>query len=560
MEIPFLLRGELCEVFFAGDAVKVRFFVLSAATDFFTGFCCSLLPAGLRTDRNSRSEESTECTIGSTRSQKRCLEIRRGKLATFSLDETTLDSAFRRRERTLPTIHEDLELGIHGCLSSVIFLLSELEKFDPVRRKALLPLGVEAILNEDDSHEDDISEEYDAFMEIPFLLRGELCDVFFAGDAVKVRFFVLSAETDFFTGFCCSLLPAGLRTDRNSRSEESTECTIGSTRSQKVLLVQRVHRSRVPWTNVKANTKAKPITLPFNETLTLGFSTCHFLMRRPLLIAGCSHDARNRSVISVIVPRSPDLRTFLARRLRPTISRISTQDLYTVYGVDCAVVLDLASASESLETVRGGYCGAYLSFFQSCGLTFPIPEPVLEILAELGLSFTQILPNFLRHLIALLVRAREEGLSFGLSEFRHLVLVKRNMQSPETFLVSPRPGRHVIEDVPYCDKKWREQFLVFKVDRASMGDFNFSRLPRNWAENIVHSGSSLMPDEIRSLIGVLRRDRSNWSSFDQSRIRAAFAMPEGTNRPQPVIGSYEDEAERSQEVIATSSIQAHSLD
>ena len=69
-----------------------------------------------------------------------------------------------------------------------------------------------------------------------------------------------------------------------------------------------------------------------------------------------------------------------------------------------------------------------------------------------------------------------------------------------------------------------------------------------------------MPDEIRSLIGVLRRDRSNWSSFDQSRIRAAFAMPEGTNRPQPVIGSYEDEAERSQEVIATSSIQAHSLD
>ncbi|KAF3574648.1 hypothetical protein F2Q69_00059631 [Brassica cretica] len=210
---------------------------------------------------------------------------------------------------------------------------------------------------------------------------------------------------------------------------------------------------------------------------------------------------------------------FLARRLRPTISRISTQDLNTVYRVDRAVVLDLASASETLETVRGGYCGAYLSFFQSCGLTFPIPEPVLEILAELGLSFTQILPNFLRHLIALLVRAREEGLSFGLSEFRHLVLVKRNMQSPKTFLVSPRPGRHVIEDVPYCDKKW------------------------------LHSGSSLMPDEIRSLIGVLRRDRSNWSSFDQSRIRAAFAMPEGTNRPQPVIGSYEDEAERSQEVM-----------
>ena len=101
-----------------------------------------------------------------------------------------------------------------------------------------------------------------------------------------------------------------------------------------------------------------------------------------------------------------------------------------MYGVDRAVVLDLASAFETPETVRGGYCGAYLSFFQSCCLTFPIPEPILEILAELGLSFTQILSNFLRLLIAFLVRDREEGLSFGLGEFRHLVLVKRNKQSP----------------------------------------------------------------------------------------------------------------------------------
>ncbi|KAF2604885.1 hypothetical protein F2Q70_00026429 [Brassica cretica] len=62
-----------------------------------------------------------------------------------------------------------------------------------------------------------------------------------------------------------------------------------------------------------------------------------------------------------------------------------------------------------------------------------------------------------------------------------------------------------------------------------MGDFDFSRLPRNWAENIVHSGSSLMSDEIRGLIGVLQRGGSNWSSFDQSRTRDAFAIPGGTN-------------------------------
>ncbi|KAG2270957.1 hypothetical protein Bca52824_065512 [Brassica carinata] len=137
---------------------------------------------------------------------------------------------------------------------------------------------------------------------------------------------------------------------------------------------------------------------------------------------------------------------------RPTTTIDDLEDLYRTYGVDRAVVLDLA--------------------------------PILEILAELGLSLTQILPNFLRYLIAFLVRAREEGLSSGISEFRQLVLVKRNQQNPGTFLVSPRPGRHVIEDIPYRDEKWREQFFVFKMDRASMGVFDYSRLPRSWAENI----------------------------------------------------------------------------
>ncbi|KAF2567681.1 hypothetical protein F2Q68_00026313 [Brassica cretica] len=109
------------------------------------------------------------------------------------------------------------------------------------------------------------------------------------------------------------------------------------------------------------------------------------------------------------------------------------EDLYKTYGVDRAVALDLSGATETPETVREGYCGAYLSFFNSCGFIFPVPEPILEILAELG--------------------AREEGLSFGLSEFRQLVLVKRNQHNSGTFLVSLRPGRHIIEDIPYRDEK-----------------------------------------------------------------------------------------------------------
>ncbi|KAF3530383.1 hypothetical protein DY000_02042585 [Brassica cretica] len=217
----------------------------------------------------------------------------------------------------------------------------------------------------------------------------------------------------------------------------------------------------------------------------------------------------------------------------PTTKADDLEDLYKTYGVDRAVILDLAGTNETPGTTREGYYGAYLSFFHSCGLIFQIPEPILEILAELGLSLAQILPNFLRYLIAFLVRAREEGLSFGLSEFRQLVLVKWNQQNPGTFLVSPRPGRHIIEDIPYRDEKWREQFFVFKMDRASMGEFDFSRLRWSWAENIdsAPSGSSSMSDEIHGLIRILRRGHSNWSSFDQIWIRTVFAMPEGINRP-----------------------------
>lgn len=86
-------------------------------------------------------------------------------------------------------------------------------------------------------------------------------------------------------------------------------------------------------------------------------------------------------------------------------------------------------------------------------------------------------PNFLRNLLALLVTAREEGLQFGLDELRHLCVMKQNKQSQETFLMSPRPGRQIIEGIPYCDEKWLEQFFVFKVDQESMENFDFSRLP-----------------------------------------------------------------------------------
>lgn len=168
----------------------------------------------------------------------------------------------------------------------------------------------------------------------------------------------------------------------------------------------------------------------------------------------------------------------------PTTTKDQLENLYSTCNVDRAIIFDLASDPEVPENVREGYCGAYLSFFETCGLSIPILRQLLKILAELGISFSQMRPNFLRQLLAILVRTREENLLFGLDELRHLFVMKRKNQSPGTFLMSPRPGRHVIEGITYRDEKWREQFFVFKVNSASMGDFSFSRLPKLWAEDM----------------------------------------------------------------------------
>ncbi|KAF8094912.1 hypothetical protein N665_0349s0015 [Sinapis alba] len=209
----------------------------------------------------------------------------------------------------------------------------------------------------------------------------------------------------------------------------------------------------------------------------------------------------------------------------PTNTTVHLEDLYKKLGVD------RASSFGTLETVWGGYCRAYLSFFKTCSLSFPIPEPLLIY------SRSLVCP--------LLVKALEEGLLFGLAELHPLCLMKRNNQNPGTFLMSPRPGRQIIEGVPYHDEKWREHFFVFKVDQASMGNFDFSKLSQNWAKDIVHLGSSSMPNVLRGLIDVLRQGRPQWLSFNRSWIQAVFLLPSGDGKAPAIKGTVEREMNRS---------------
>lgn len=113
--------------------------------------------------------------------------------------------------------------------------------------------------------------------------------------------------------------------------------------------------------------------------------------------------------------------------LFPITTQSHLDDLYEKYGVDRAIKLDLASSSETPESAWEGYCGSYISYFIERSLSFPIVEPMLDILAELDLSLTQMSHNFLRHLLILMVKACEKGLLVGLDELHHLCLMKRNI-------------------------------------------------------------------------------------------------------------------------------------
>lgn len=91
------------------------------------------------------------------------------------------------------------------------------------------------------------------------------------------------------------------------------------------------------------------------------------------------------------------------------------------------------------------------------------------------MDFTQMTPNFFRYFLTTWFRAREEGLKFGLAELKQLFTIKRNNRFSGTMILTPREGRSIIGGIPNRDDRWREKFFVFKINPASVGDFDFTR-------------------------------------------------------------------------------------
>ncbi|KAF3569557.1 hypothetical protein DY000_02016186 [Brassica cretica] len=80
-------------------------------------------------------------------------------------------------------------------------------------------------------------------------------------------------------------------------------------------------------------------------------------------------------------------------------------------------------------------------------------------------------------------------------------------------ILAPRPGRSVIDGIPNRDDQWREKFFVFKINPASVGDFDFETIPRVWSDDIEPFGSAPMTPELRGLIATFRRGSPRWLAF-----------------------------------------------
>ncbi|XP_019089241.1 PREDICTED: uncharacterized protein At3g60930, chloroplastic-like [Camelina sativa] len=138
-------------------------------------------------------------------------------------------------------------------------------------------------------------------------------------------------------------------------------------------------------------------------------------------------------------------------------SILSEDDITEIRG-SCGIALEvkilIPSASESLENPPPGYCCAFVKFFSACGLPFPLPELIIQMMSELGFALPQMCPNFVRTVLYLQTLAEEHGYKLSLADFLHIYTVKTG-RTKGTLYVSPLSGLKVFDDLPEKDENGR---------------------------------------------------------------------------------------------------------
>ncbi|KAJ4889252.1 Uncharacterized protein Rs2_29000 [Raphanus sativus] len=153
-------------------------------------------------------------------------------------------------------------------------------------------------------------------------------------------------------------------------------------------------------------------------------------------------------------------------------------EIYELSGINYEVEISLPKPGETLENLRPGLCGAYKSHFKDGLLSFSMPSFLLEALEELGDGLHPDVPQFWEILFNS-VSSSQRGWSRVWFERAETAWYPKTQRGFPGMMIFPLcAGRTVDDGIPSRDDRWREKLFVFKVTPASVGDFDFSRLPR----------------------------------------------------------------------------------
>ncbi|CAA7030753.1 unnamed protein product [Microthlaspi erraticum] len=193
------------------------------------------------------------------------------------------------------------------------------------------------------------------------------------------------------------------------------------------------------------------------------------------------------------------------------------------FGIPDEIELVLPAEGEDPEHVRPGFCCAYTSYWRSAGMIFPVPRFLMEALAHYKMAFPQMHPSFVRHVIGCAVRAREEGVSFGVRDLRKLFSVKNNTRLSGSFYSSPRPNRRIFTNTPQRDSGWSDECSSSGSARPRWATSTLVESER-WATSVVVDPVPNNPG-IDYLVERLGREKVNWNTFTPERIRRVLSSP-----------------------------------
>ncbi|XP_020865705.1 trichohyalin-like [Arabidopsis lyrata subsp. lyrata] len=186
------------------------------------------------------------------------------------------------------------------------------------------------------------------------------------------------------------------------------------------------------------------------------------------------------------------------------------------------ISLTTPGPTDSPESPPAGHTCAFEIFFSECGLSFPLPGLLVELMHELGIALPQLCPNVVRVVLCLQTLAEENGYRITLSDIFQLYTMKKGRTSG-TFFLSPRSKFRVFADFPEKDEKWRKSYFFFPVDEFSYGP-NTEFFVREWTHRPVKFPKKPLSHTFaEQFVKICNRSDLSWELFTCERIQSSCA-------------------------------------